>query len=163
LPFQKSPEVPGRRAIARTKPGENRSSLQTTGPVATPTTRISRIRRIKAWRPGRTRDPPGLAAEDVDEHFECRLVFVDLDDLAREVGEGTFADPDGLAHFVVEASAALFGGRLFALFFDAQERLDLSASTAAKACPPWPMKLTMPGVLRTTYQESSSSRQRTKR
>src|SRR6476646_6226192 len=37
-----------------------------------------------------------LATEDVDEHLELQLVLVDLDDLAREVGEGTLTNADGL-------------------------------------------------------------------
>src|SRR5688572_16695620 len=45
----------------------------------------------------------GLAAEDVDQHLELQLVLVDLDDLAREVGEGPLSYPDRLAHLVFES------------------------------------------------------------
>src|SRR5687768_13424582 len=48
-----------------------------------------------------------LAAEDVDEHLELELVLVDLDDLAGELRERAFLDPDGLADLVLEAGTAL--------------------------------------------------------
>src|SRR4051812_18359632 len=38
-----------------------------------------------------------LASEDVHEHLELELILVDLDDLAREVGERTLTHADGLA------------------------------------------------------------------
>src|SRR5260221_5205710 len=46
-----------------------------------------------------------LAPEDVDEHLELELVFVDLGDLAGEVGEGALAHSHALAHLVLEAGA----------------------------------------------------------
>ena len=45
----------------------------------------------------------GLPAEDVDEDLDLELFLVDLDDLAGEVGEGAFLDPDRLALLVLEA------------------------------------------------------------
>src|SRR5580658_3132169 len=44
-----------------------------------------------------------LTPEDVHEHLEFQLVFVDLVDLSREVGEGAFLHPDRLAHLVLQA------------------------------------------------------------
>src|SRR5579875_2923556 len=42
-----------------------------------------------------------LAPEDVDQHLELQLVFVDLGDRAAEVGEGPLADPHRLAQLVL--------------------------------------------------------------
>src|SRR4030095_10779157 len=42
-----------------------------------------------------------LAAEDVDQHLELELVLVELDDLAREVGERALLDPHGFADLVI--------------------------------------------------------------
>src|SRR4029450_8219750 len=68
-----------------------------------------------------------LPAEDVDQHLELELVLVDLDDLAGELGEGAFLDPDGLADLVLEAGTALLGRLVLALDLDLQERLDVAA------------------------------------
>src|ERR1700691_1302779 len=38
----------------------------------------------------------GLPAEDIDQDLELELVLVDFRDLAREVGERAFLDPDRL-------------------------------------------------------------------
>src|ERR1700722_18083050 len=51
-----------------------------------------------------------LTPEDVHENLELGLVFVDLGDLAREVGERTFFDPHGLALFVLETRTGLLRG-----------------------------------------------------
>src|SRR5437870_4765600 len=48
-----------------------------------------------------------LAAEDVHQDLELELVLVDLRDLAREIGEGTLANPDALAHVVLEPRPGL--------------------------------------------------------
>ena len=70
----------------------------------------------------------GFAAEDVDEDLDLELVFVDLYDLAREVGERTFLDPNSLAHFVLETSALALVGRSWStLFFDVEEVFDFTA------------------------------------
>src|SRR5438270_5929423 len=65
-----------------------------------------------------------LPPEDVDEHLELELVFVDLGDLAREVGEGPLADPHALAHLVLQAGSALLL-RFEALDLDLEDVLDL--------------------------------------
>src|SRR5690606_24264017 len=71
----------------------------------------------------------GLPAEDVDEHLDLELILVDLDDLAAEVGEGTFLDPHGLTHLELEAGATLAGGALlFTLGLGREEGLDLLAT-----------------------------------
>src|SRR4051794_24767399 len=67
-----------------------------------------------------------LASEDVDQHLELQLVFVDLDDLAREVGEGPLADPHGLAGVVLQPRLASLGGDLFVAGDDQQELLDIA-------------------------------------
>ena len=69
-----------------------------------------------------------LAAEDVDEHLDLELVLVDLDDLAAEVGEGAFLDPDGLVDLVLEAGPALADRGVLALDLDGEEGLDLLAA-----------------------------------
>src|SRR5664280_573270 len=69
----------------------------------------------------------GLPAEDVDQHLELELVFVDLCDLAGEVRERTFLDPDRLPHLVLEARTAPLGRRLGSLDLDLQDALDLAA------------------------------------
>src|ERR1700735_4563943 len=51
----------------------------------------------------------GLPAEDVDQHLELELVLVDLRDLPREVGEGTFLDPDRLVDLVLQAGPGALG------------------------------------------------------
>src|SRR5580693_993071 len=51
-----------------------------------------------------------LPAEDVDQHLELELVLVDLRDLAREVGERPFLDPDRLVDLVLEAGPGALGG-----------------------------------------------------
>src|SRR5579862_1475272 len=66
-----------------------------------------------------------LTPEDVHENLELRLVFVDLGDLAREVGERTFFHPHGLALFVLESRAGLLRG-LDTLDLDLQDALDLA-------------------------------------
>ena len=68
----------------------------------------------------------GLPAEDVDQHLELELVLVDLDDLAREVGEGAFLDADGLARLVLEPGTAPLGGLLFVVGGDEEELLDVA-------------------------------------
>src|SRR5271163_4793409 len=50
-----------------------------------------------------------LPAEDVDQHLELQLVLVDLRDLAREVGKGTFLDPDRLVDLVLQAGPRALG------------------------------------------------------
>ena len=52
----------------------------------------------------------GLPAEDVDEHLQLQLVLVDLGDLAGEVRERPFLDPDGLADLVLEARLGAASG-----------------------------------------------------
>src|SRR3546814_6943281 len=64
-----------------------------------------------------------LTPEDVDEDLELELVIVDLDDLAGEVGEGAFLDPDGLAHLVLEAGLGPGGDLFGALWGHGEERL----------------------------------------
>ncbi len=85
---------------------------------------------IRAWRPGRIRVRPGFAAEDVDQHLDLELIFGELDDLAAEVGEGTFFDSYRFAHFVELAGAGLLlascGCGVF-IALDLQERLDFAA------------------------------------
>src|ERR1700722_17242096 len=51
----------------------------------------------------------GLPAEDVDQHLELELVFVDLVDLPGEVGERALFDSDRLALFVLEPGPGLLG------------------------------------------------------
>src|SRR5271166_3366226 len=51
----------------------------------------------------------GLPAEYVDQHLELELVLVDLGDLAGEVRERTFLDPDRLVHLVLEPGTAPLG------------------------------------------------------
>src|ERR1700733_7639496 len=51
----------------------------------------------------------GLPAEDVDQHLELELVLVDLRNLAREVGKGTFLDPDRLVDLVLQACPRALG------------------------------------------------------
>src|SRR5690242_21148655 len=66
-----------------------------------------------------------LPPEDVHEHLELQLVFVDFGDLTGEVGEGALADPHALAHLVLQARPALLLG-LDALDLDLEDVLDLS-------------------------------------
>src|SRR5580698_8252889 len=69
----------------------------------------------------------GLPAEDVDQHLELELVFVDFGDLAREVGEGTFLDPDRLVDLVLQAGPGALGLSAGAtLDLDLQDVLDLT-------------------------------------
>src|SRR5215203_3920992 len=67
-----------------------------------------------------------LASEDVDQHLELELILVELDDLAGEVGEGTFLDADGLADLVLEARLGARGDLLLGLALLAEERLDVA-------------------------------------
>src|SRR3546814_311625 len=67
-----------------------------------------------------------LTPEDVDEDLELELVLVDLDDLAGEVGEGAFLDPDGLAHLVLEAGLGPGGDLFGALCGHGEERLHVA-------------------------------------
>src|SRR6476661_8535130 len=71
-----------------------------------------------------------LTPEDVDQHLDLQLVFVDLDDLAAEVRERAFLDADGLADLPLEAGlgAGAHGGRLLALHRSGEEGLDLTAT-----------------------------------
>src|SRR6202008_4359397 len=68
----------------------------------------------------------GLPAEDVDEHLELELVLVDLDDLAREVSEGTLPHADGLAGLVLEAGLAPLCRALFVAGHDEEDLLDVA-------------------------------------
>src|SRR5665213_2074125 len=68
----------------------------------------------------------GLPTEDVDQNLELELVFVDLCDLAGEVRERTFLDPDRLPHLVLEARTAPLGRRLGSFDLDLQDALDLA-------------------------------------
>src|SRR4051812_22008056 len=68
----------------------------------------------------------GLATEDVDEHLELELVLVDLDDLAREVGEGALAHADGLAGLVLEAGLAALRRDLLVAGDDEEELLHVA-------------------------------------
>jgi len=69
----------------------------------------------------------GLPAEDVDEDLELELVLVDLGDLAREVGERAFLDPDRLPDLVLEARAAPLRRGLAALDLHLEDALHLAA------------------------------------
>src|SRR5579872_5442942 len=76
----------------------------------------------------------GLATEDVDQHLELELVLVDLCDLAREVGERAFLDPDRLADLVLEART----GRLVpwhSLIPDLEKCLDLGPRQRSRLRP----------------------------
>src|SRR4029453_13462505 len=68
----------------------------------------------------------GLPAEDVDQHLELELVLVELDDLAREVGERAFPDPHRLADLVLEPGLGP-GGDLLLGALGHQEGLDVAA------------------------------------
>src|SRR5579862_2204933 len=67
-----------------------------------------------------------LAAEDVDEHLQLQLVFVDLGDLAGEVGKGAFLHAHCLADFVLEPWPPRPRG-FDALFWDLEDRLDFGS------------------------------------
>jgi hypothetical protein len=75
-----------------------------------------------------------LPAEDVDQHLELELVLVDLDDLAGEVGEGTLADPHGLADLVLQAGLGP-GGDLLLGALGHQEGLDVLAGQRGRLGP----------------------------
>src|SRR5918994_5067090 len=100
--------------------------------AAKPAFRASRARAV----PGRRRSElgdlaeleldRGLAPEDVDQHLELELVFVDLDDLAGEVGERAFLDPHGLAHLVLEAGPGSLSDLLLGAALWHEERLDVA-------------------------------------
>jgi hypothetical protein len=47
-----------------------------------------------------------FTAEDVNQHLDLELIFVELDDFAAEVGEGTFLDSNRFAHFVELSGAS---------------------------------------------------------
>src|SRR5580692_3568960 len=69
-----------------------------------------------------------LPAEDVDQHLELELVLVDLRDLAREVGERPFLDPDRLVDLVLEAGPGALGRSAGAtLDLDLKDVLDLTS------------------------------------
>ena len=71
-----------------------------------------------------------FTAEDVNQHLDLELVFVELDDLAAEVGEGSFFDSYRLAHFVELAGTGLLlasRSRCVVIGLDLQERLDFAA------------------------------------
>src|SRR3546814_20005444 len=74
-----------------------------------------------------------LAAEDVDEDLELELVLVDLDDLAGEVGEGAFLEPDGLAYLVLEAGLGPGGDLFGALCGHGEERIEVTPGRGRRA------------------------------
>src|SRR5579863_4987798 len=70
----------------------------------------------------------GLSSEYVHEHLDLELVLVDLSDVARERGEGTGLDLDGVVHLeLVRRHAALGRGELDALDVGSDDVVDLAA------------------------------------
>src|SRR5580658_4139468 len=69
----------------------------------------------------------GLPAEDVDQHLQLELVFVDLGDLAGEVGKRALLDSDRLVDLVLEAGPGALRRGLDALGLDLEDALDLAA------------------------------------
>src|ERR671911_261733 len=104
--------------------------------AAKPAFRASRARavpgrrRVRAWLElgdlAELELDRGLAPEDVDQHLELELVFVDLDDLAGEVGERAFLDPHGLAHLVLETGLGALRHLLLGAALEDEERLDVA-------------------------------------
>ena len=89
-----------------------------------------------------------LAAEDADQHLDLVALRVDLVDGADELGEGAVLDADALP--LGELSLNLGASTPICL------RIFLtSPSMSGVGRLPDPTKLVTPGVLRTTYQDSS--------
>ncbi len=62
----------------------------------------------------------GLSTKDVDQHLEFELVFVDFDDLAREVRKWAFFDSDSFAFFVGQTWLGTTWGGFFAFDLDGE-------------------------------------------
>ena len=106
----------------------------------------------------------GLPTEDVDEHLELRAVDVDLGDRTVEVGERAGDDADLLALLELDARPHLLLDRRPALGFSTPRMSSTSLRDSGVGLAPLgPTKPVTPGVLRTTYQESSSRSMRTSR